>query len=228
MHSRKTRLALSLILTISAIALSSAILFAAKPPPPKPTTVDLYLAPTTPPCGGTEVTGIYQDGKGIYLPTEGIGFGGDPGDLNFTPLCSANRRINALLPAAALAQLSGPMGSCRGSSGNVLLKIPALLNAQSGVVGLSSPPNPVWESVHYYFGVDTNGDGKFGPPRDDTYNLVWQSGIWLTRTEYVDRWVYELTTDLTSPNADLFLGGDNTQSLGTFCIPLRLIVTRMK
>jgi len=225
MHSRKTPLALSLILTIAAIALSSPVVFAAKPPPNKPTTGDLYLAPTTPPCSGmTEVTGIYQDGKGTYLPNEGIAFGSDS-DLNFQPLCSANRQFNVLLPAAALAQLTGPMGRCP-TTGHILLKIPNLLNAQSGVVGLPHPPNPVWDSVHYYFAVDTNGDGKFGPPKDDTYNLVWQSGIWLTRTEYPDRTVYELTTDLTSHNAELFRGA--TESKGSFCVPLRLTVTRLK
>jgi hypothetical protein len=221
MHSRKTRLALSLILTISAIALSSAIGFAAKPPPSHPTTVDLYLAPTTPACDGTtEVTGIYQDGLGIYLPNEGIGFGED---LDIRPLCSENRRINALLPAAALAQLTGPIQDCRGA---LLLRIPDLQNAQGGVVGLPHPPNPVWESVHLYFVVDTNGDGRFGLPRDDAYNLVWQSGIWLARTEYSDRTVYELTTDLTSHNAELFRGA--TESKGTFCVPLRVTATRMK
>jgi hypothetical protein len=198
--------------------------FAAKPPK-NPTTVDLYLAPMTPPCTGmTEVTGIYQDGSGPYLPNEGIAFSGE--DLHIRPSCSANRRINALLSAAALNQLSGPMGSCL-EYGSVLLKIPALLNAKSGVIGLPSPPNPVWDSVHYYFLVDTNGNGRFAlnPDRDDAYNLVWQSGIWLTRTEYSDRTVYELTTDMTSHNAELFLG---QVSKGTFCVPLRLTATRMK
>jgi hypothetical protein len=225
MHSRKTILALSLILTIAAMVPSSATVFAAKPPPQNPTTVDLHLAPTTPPCAGmTEVTGIYQDGNGIYLPNEGVGFNSG-GDLNMGPLCSENRQINALLPAAALAQLTGPMGSCP-EIGKILLKIPDLLNAQSGPLGLPHPPNPVWESVHYYFVVDTNGDGRFGLPRDDAYNLVWQSGIWLNRTEYVDRTVYELTTDMTSHNAELFRGA--TESKGTFCVPLQLTVTRMK
>lgn len=224
MQSRKTRPTLSLILTTAAIALSSAALFAAKPAR-NLTTADLYLAPMTPPCTGlTEVTGIYQDGNGIYLTNEGVEFSGE--DLNIRPSCSANRRINALLPAAALDQLSGPMGSCL-EKGSVLLKIPALLNAQSGVVGLPSPPNPVFDSVHYYFLVDTNGNGKFAlnPDRDDSYNLVWQGGIWLTRTEYSDRTVYALTTDMTSHNAELFRG---QVSKGTFCVPLRLTATRMK
>jgi hypothetical protein len=117
------------------------------------------------------------------------------------------------------------MGNCR-ERGNVLLKIPDLQNAQSGVVGLSHPPNAVIDSVHYYFVVDSNGDGRFALPRDDAYNLVWQSGIWLNRTEYVDRTVYELTTDMTSHNAELFRGA--TESKGTFCVPLQLTVTRMK
>ena len=43
--------------------------FAGKPP--KAPTTDLYLAPGTAQCAGlTEVTGIYQDGKGTYLPAE--------------------------------------------------------------------------------------------------------------------------------------------------------------
>lgn len=227
MRSKKALLVSTLILSMVAIALSDAVVFAAKPPPSNPTTVDLYLAPTTPPCSGmTEVTGVYQDGLGIYLPNEGIGFT-SAGDLNIRPLCSENRRINALLPAAALSQLTGPMGSCL-EQGSVLLKIPDLLNAQSGVVGLPAPPSPWVDSVHYYFLVDTNGNGRFrlAPDKDDSYNLVWQSGIWLTRTEYVDRTVYELTTDMTSHNAELFRGA--TESKGTFCVPLRLTVMRMK
>jgi hypothetical protein len=239
MRPRNTFIASSFSLAIFAMLVCNASLFAAKPPRPTPTpppppspTVELYVAPGTPDAtcpGETEVTGIYQDGGGIYLPNQGVGFNSG-GDLNIRPLCSENREINALLPADALAELTGPMGTCL-EAGSVLLKIPDLLNAQDGtVVGESSPPAGYIDSVHYYFLVDTNGNGKFklAPDHDDSYNLVWQSGIWLTLTEYVDRWVYELTTDLTSPNADLFLGGDNSQSLGTFCIPLRLIVTRMK
>lgn len=44
---------------------------------------------------------------------------------------------------------------------------------------------------------------RFSLSTDDGYDLVWQSGIHLTRTEHVDHTVFELTTDLTSPNAGL-------------------------
>ena len=64
---------------------------------------------------------------------------------------------------------------------------------------------------------------------DIGFNLVWQSGIYLTRTEYVDRTVYDLTTDLTSPNAELIQGvGNGGTSKGVFCVPLRLTVTQLK
>jgi len=107
------------------------------------------------------------------------------------------------------------------------LKIPDLQGAQTGVVGKPSPsPDyPKADSVYYYFYGDTNHDGSF----DTGYNLVWQSGIYLTRTEYSDRTVYDLTTDLTSPNAELIQGvGSGGTSKGVFCVPLRLMVTRLK
>ena len=199
--------------------------FAGKPVANSPT-ADLYLAPTTPPCSGlTEVTGIYQDGKGTYLPADSVAWGGT--DLRITPLCP-NRHFNVLFPAAELSVLGGPFETCRGVG--ALLKIPALLDAHTGVVGQPSlPPDyPKAASVYYYFYVDSNHDGSFG--RGDTgYNLVWQSGIYLTRTEYFDRTVYDLTTDLTSPNAELIQGvGNGGTSKGVFCVPLKLIVTRLK
>ncbi len=234
MRPKNTSIPSTLLLAIFSILMCNTSLLAAKPPKPTPTptpppspTVDLYLAPSTPPCPGlAEVTGMYQDGQGIYLPDEGVAFNSD-GDLNIRPSCPANRRLNALLPAAALAQLTGPMGSCL-EQGSVLLKIPGLLNAQSGVVGLHTPPGP---TTHYYFIVDSNGNGRFRlqPDRDNSYNLIWQRGIWLERTEYIDRTVYDLQTGIppTTHDADLVqVQGD--QSKGTFCVPLRMIVTRMK
>jgi hypothetical protein len=200
--------------------------FAGKPVANTPT-ADLYLAPSTPPCSGlTEITGIYQDGKGTYLPADSVEWGGT--DLRITPLCP-NRHLNVLLPTAALAVLAAPFETCRGTG--ALLKIPALLNAQTGVVGQPSvPPDyPKAASVYYYFLVDSNHDGKFWSHNDIGYNLVWQSGIYLTRTEYSDRTVYDLTTDLTSPDAELLQGvGNGGTSKGVFCIPLRLMVTRLK
>jgi len=188
---------------------------------------DLYLAPTSPPCAGlTEVTGVYQDGKGTYMPADSVAWGGT--DLRITPLCP-NRNFNILLPAAALSVLGGPFETCRGVG--ALLKIPGLLNAQTGVVGQPSlPPDyPKAASVYYYFFVDSNHDGKFSSRNDTGYNFVWQSGIYLTRTEYSDRTVYDLTTDLTSPDAELIQGvGNGGTSKGTFCVPLKLMVTNMK
>src|SRR6266536_1729832 len=203
--------------------------FAGKPVPKSPT-ADLYLAPSTSQCSGlTEVTGIYQDGKGTYLPSDSVqwatGGGANGIDLRITPLCSVPRNLNVLLPAAASTVLGGPFETCRGMG--ALLKIPDLQGAQTGVVGIPSlaPEYPKANSVYYYFFADSNHDGTF----DTGYNLVWQSGIYLTRTEYSDRTVYDLTTDLTSPNAELIQGGGNGgTSKGVICVPLRLMVTRLK
>jgi len=204
-------------------------------PPRNSPTADLYLAPSTPQCSGlTEVTGIYQDGRGTYLPGDSVVWADTPNgiDLRIKPLCSGNRRLNALLPSAAIALLTGPINPCQDSGGlnTIQLKIPDLQDAPTGVVGKPSlPPDyPKAESVYFYFLVDSNHDGRFDG-RDDGYNLVWQSGIYLTRTEYFDRTVYELTTDLTSPNAELLQGiGNGGSSKGVFCVPLRLTVTQLK
>jgi streptogramin lyase len=204
-------------------------------PPRNSPTADLYLAPSTPQCSGlTEVTGIYQDGRGTYLPGDSVVWADTPNgiDLRIKPLCSGNRRLNALLPSAAMALLTGPINPCQdsGSLNTIQLKVPDLHEAPTGVVGKPSlPPDyPKAESVYFYFLVDSNHDGRFDG-RDDGYNLVWQSGIYLTRTEYFDRTVYELTTDLTSPNAELLQGiGNGGSSKGVFCVPLRLTVTQPK
>ena len=194
--------------------------------PSNSASVDLDLAPSVPPCPGlTEVTGIYQDGKGTYDSMEFD----DNGDLRIIPLCSTNRQLNVLLPPAALAVLTGPPEMCRGVGG--LLKIPGLLNAQTGVVGQASLPPIYFKalSVYYYFFVDTNHDGTFSFDGDQGYNLVWQSGIYLTRTEFPDRTVYELTTDLTSPDAELFRGvGSGGVIEGVYCVPVRITATRLK
>ncbi len=213
---------------VSCLGIASS--FAGKPVANSPT-ADLYVAPSTPPCSGlTEVTGIYQDGKGTYLPSDSVQWSGTTGnaDLRITPLCSVPRHLNVLLPASALAVLAAPIETCRGTG--ALLKIPDLKDAQTGVVGQPSlPPDyPKANSVYYYFLVDSNHDGSFGRG-DIAYNLVWQSGIYLTRTEYVDRTTYELTTDLTSPNAELLQGaGNGGTSKGVFCVPLHLTVTQLK
>jgi len=217
---------------VSALGIASS--FAGKPAPKSPT-ADLYLAPSTSQCSGlTEVTGIYQDGKGTYLPAEVVEWASTINgiDLRIKPLCSAGRQLNALLPNAALALLAGPINRCEASHSlsTIQLKIPDLQGAQTGIVGQPSlPPDyPKAESVYFYFLVDSNHDGTFGLG-DTGYNLVWQSGIYLTRTEYPDRTVYDLTTDLTSPNAELIQGvGSGGTSKGVFCVPLRLMVTQPK
>ncbi len=196
---------------------------------------DLYLAPTTPPCTEvTEVTGIYQDGKGTYLPGDAVVWADTTNgiDLRIKPLCSADRQLDALLPAAAIALLTGPMNPCQdsGDFNTIQLKIPDLQGAPTGVVGQPSLPPDYFkaDSVYFYFLVDSNHDGIFGPG-DDGYNLVWQSGIYLTRTELPDRTVYELTTELTSSDAELFRGiGTGGVIEGVFCVPLRLTATRWK
>lgn len=218
MHSRKTNLALSLILTTAAVALSSTAVFAAKPPPKNVTTVDLLLAPATPPCTElAEVTGIYQDGLGTYQ------YGGwTRGAFMFhPPACAEGREVFALLPSEATSQMtSGDFGTCSGSSLNTpMLIIPSLLNAQTGVVDANAGTS----GVRYSFHIDSDGDGWFETPA----NIIWHDGIHLTRTELTNpnRTVYQLTTELTSDYAEVRSDG---ASLGTFCIPLRLTVTRRK
>lgn len=221
MHSRKTNLALSLILTTAAIALSSAAVFAAKPPtPPKnATTVDLLVAPGTPPCTElAEVTGVYQDGLGTYQ----YGPWARGYFMFHPPACSANpqRNIIALLPSEATSQLiPGDWASCSGSSLNTpMLIIPSLLNAPTGVVDQNAD-----FPVRYSFHIDSDGDGYF----ETEANIIWHEGIHLTRTELTNpnRTVYQLTTELTSHYAEV---RSQHVSLGTFCVPLRLTVTRMK
>ncbi len=202
--------------------------------PPKSTTADFLAAPDTPPCSElTEVTGIYQDGDGTYQNVEWF-----QGDLRFKPLCSVARNILTLLPSEARSLLApGDWNTCGGVKGDLnspLLNIPALLNAAAcgpapcsgtAVVGQPSVPGDAGvNTVKHYFLIDSNFDGKFRSG-DAPVNILWQSGIHLTRTEYSNRTVYELTTALTSNYAEVHSGG---VSLGTFCIPLRLTVTRMK
>jgi hypothetical protein len=180
--------------------------------------VDLLLAPITPPCPElTEVTGLYQDGLGTY---QNVGWATRE-NLHFQPKCSDNRDVIALLPGEATGQLTpGGWTTCTGFSLNTpLLRIPALLDAQTGVVGEDAGQ----DSVKYAFHIDSDGDGQFETPA----HIFWHEGIHLTRTELTNpnRTVYELTTELTSNYAEVRSAG---ASLGTFCIPLRLIVTRMK
>lgn len=218
MHSRKPHLALSLILTAAAVALSSAAVFAAAPRPPKnATTVDLLSPPMTPPCPElAEVTGLYQDGLGTYQ------YGGwMKGSFMFhPPACADGRELIALLPGEARSQLTpGEFGTCSGSSLNTpMLIIPSLLNAQTGIVDQNAA-----FPVRYSFHIDSDGDGWF----ETEANVIWHGGIHLTRTELTNpnRTVYQLTTALSSDYAEVRSLG---ASLGTFCVPLRLTVTRMK
>ncbi len=218
MYSRKTHLTLSLILTTAAIALSSAAVFAAKPPshPKNATTVDLLSPPMTPPCPGlAEVTGVYGDG----LPYE-YGRWINGYFMFHPPVCSAGREISVLLPGEVTSQLTpGEFGTCSGSSLNTpMLIIPSLLNAQTGIVDQNAA-----FPVRYSFHIDSDGDGWF----ETEANVIWHAGIHLTRTELTNpnRTVYQLTTALSSDYAEVRSLG---ASLGTFCIPLRLTVTRLK
>jgi hypothetical protein len=219
MRPRNTFIASGFVLAICATLVCSASLLA-KGPPKNATTVDLLLVPGTPPCTElSEVTGIYQDGLGTYQ--FGAWLKGHR-DFHFQPLCSDNRNIIALLPAEAIALLTpGDWATCVGplSLNTPLLRIPALLDAQTGVVGQDAGFNGVKYASH----IDSNGDGGFDTPA----NIFWHAGIHLTRTELTNpnRTVYSLTTAPTSDYAELRSAG---VSLGTFCIPLRLTVTRMK
>jgi len=218
--NRILRIIVSLFLII---CFGIAISFAGKSS--KSMIVDFLVVLGTSPCSELmEVIGIYQDGLGTYQNVEWF-----QGDLRFKPLCSVERDIITLLPSEARNLLApGDWNTCGGVKGDLnspLLNIPALLNAQTGVVGQPSVPGDAGvDTVKHYFLIDSNGDGKFGSG-DASVNILWQSGIYLTRTEYSNRTVYELTTALTSHYAEVRSGG---VSLGTFCIPLRLTATRMK
>jgi hypothetical protein len=218
MHSRKTHLALSLILTTAAVALSSAAVFAKGPPRKNATTVDLLLPPGTPPCPElTEVTGIYQDGLGTYQ----YGAWVNGAFMFHPPPCVEGREIIALLPSEATSQMTpGEWATCSGFSLNTpMLIIHSLLSAPTGVVD----PDAGYDGVKYAFHIDSDGDGQFETPA----NIFWHGGIHLTRTELTNpnRTVYSLTTELTSDYAEVRSAG---VSIGTFCIPLRLTVTRLK
>src|SRR5713101_9082316 len=159
---RRTLRVIACSVFVSCLGIASS--FAGKPVANSPT-ADLYLAPTTTPCPGlTEVTGIYQDGKGTYLPGDVVEWASTTNgiDLRIKPLCSAGRQLNALLPNAAMALLGGPINRCQGSGGlnTIQLKIPDLQGAQTGVVGRPAlPPDySVIDSVYYYFLVDSNHD----------------------------------------------------------------------
>ena len=218
MHSRRTHLALSLILTTAAVALSTTAVFGGKPPPRNATAVDFLVAPSTPPCPElAEITGIYQDGLGTYQ------YGAwTKGSFMFhPPACAEGREVFALLPSEATSQMTpGDFGTCSGSSLNTpMLIIPSLLNAQTGVVD----QNAGQTGVRYSFHIDSDGDGYFETPA----NIIWHAGIHLTRMELPNpnRTVYQVTTGPTSDYAEVRSAG---ASLGTFCIPLRLTVTRLK
>ena len=217
MRLRNTFIASCFVLAIGGTLIFSASLSAAKPPR-NATTVDFLTIPQTPPCTA-EVTGIYQDGLGTYQ--YGAWVNGSSAFMFHPPACPAGREIIALLPSDATVLLPpGDFATCSGSSLNTpMLRIPSLLNAQTGVVAL----DPGFDGVKYAFHIDTDGDGWF----ETAANIFWHAGIHLTRTELTNpnRTVYTLTTELTSDYAEVRSEG---VSIGTFCVPLRLTVTRMK
>jgi hypothetical protein len=204
------------VAVVETLILSSAFLFAAPKPPKNATTVDLLNVPGAPVCTA-EVTGIYQDGLGTYQYGSWI-----KGAFMFhPPPCADGREIIALLPSDATSQMiPGDWASCSGFSLNTpMLRIPSLLNSQNGVIDQDAG----FDGVKYAFHIDSDGDGEFETPA----NIFWHAGIHVTRTELTNpnRTVYSLTTELTSDYAEVRNGG---VSVGTFCIPLRLTVTRMK
>ncbi|MEX1246711.1 MAG: hypothetical protein WEF99_18350 [Thermoanaerobaculia bacterium] len=216
MRPRNIFNASSFLLAICATLVCSASLLA-KGPTKGATTADLLLVPDTPPCPELmEVTGLYQDGLGTYKASWATRV-----NLHVQPACSDNRNFFLLLPVEARDLLTpGEWASCAGFSNNTpLLRIPALLDAQTGVVGQDAGFN----GVKYAFHIDSDGDGWYETPA----NIYWHDGIHLTRTELTNpnRTVYSLTTGPTSDYAEVRSDG---ASLGTFCIPLRLTVTRMK
>ena len=218
MRSNNTFTSSSIVLAICATLVCTASLFAKGPPTKNATTVDLSAIPGTPPCPElTEVTGIYQDGLGTYQYGAWI-----KGAFMFHPPdCAAGREIIALLPSDATDPLpDGEWATCSGSSLNTpMLRIPSLLSAQTGVID----QDPGFDGVKYAFHIDTDGDGQFETPA----NIFWHAGIHVTRTELTNpnRTVYVLTTALSSDFAEV---RSNGATIGTFCIPLRLTVTRMK
>jgi hypothetical protein len=214
MRRRNTFIASSFVLAIVTTLICNADLFAGGPPRKNATTVDLLTIPLTPPCT-EEVTGIYQDGDGSYPYGAWV-----KGSFMFhPPQCAEGREVFALLPSGAQLP-AGDIATCSGFSLNTpMLRIPSLLNAQTGVIDA----DPGFNGVKYAFHIDGDGDGWF----ETGANVFWHAGIHVTRTELTNpnRTVYELTTELTSDDAEVRSEG---VSLGTFCIPLRLTVTRLK
>lgn len=221
MNTNLTRTAIRLCAVI--VFLSWAALVTASPKPPAPpknaTTVDLLVPPGTPPCPEpeVEVTGIYQDGLGTYQ----YGKWTTGAFMFHPPACAEGREINALLPIGATGAMPpGEWASCSGFSLNTpMLRIPSLLSAQNGVIDQDAG----FDGVKYAFHIDTDGDGQFETPA----NIFWHAGIHVTRSELINpnRTVFVLTTELSSDFAEV---RSNGATIGTFCIPLRLTVTRMK
>jgi hypothetical protein len=80
--------------------------------------------------------------------------------------------------------VSGVIPNCQNITHNVQVHLPYIYFAS----GTCAPPGcPIGgvpsgtnfgPTVNYYFTVDTNGDGKFGPPKDKAYNVVWTDAVY--------------------------------------------------
>jgi hypothetical protein len=137
--------------------------------------------------GGTAPAGLYQDGLGTYdRGTIGDGIN-DPGNFNIQAACARGRSFDLVLPtqwqgllpgATFIAACSGPPG---GPATFVQLHFPGLAVADCAAGSscpIGGPHDPADGSnyaadIFYYFTVDSDGDGRWGPPKDDAYNVIW-------------------------------------------------------
>jgi hypothetical protein len=145
------------------------------------------LADLVPRPTGTAPAGLYQDGLSTYdrgLIGDGIN---DPGNFNIQAACLRGRSFDlvlptqwqGLLPAAPLiASCSGPPS---GPATFVQLHFPGLAVADcpdGSTCPMGGPHDPAdgsnyADDIFYYFTVDSDGDGRWGPPKDDAYNVIW-------------------------------------------------------
>jgi hypothetical protein len=147
--------------------------------------VDLIDRPS-----GTAPAGLFQDGSGLYdRGTMSDGSNGT-GNFNIQPECARFRSMDLVVPGAwtallpPVAQRSDCDDPSGGSGRRIQLHFPGIASADcpDGSTCPIGGPHAAGSSnyapdVFYFFHVDRNGDGKFGPPKDDAYNVVWSDAV---------------------------------------------------
>jgi len=133
-------------------------------------TVDIAVA------GVSAGDGLYGDGHGFYpglFVTNVQGTGSGNGSFNMKPECEDGRSVDARLPWA----IAGTIPDCNDSGIHVQFHVPGLYFADCEtscpIGGVPSGNSNFSSTLYYYFAVDTNGDGRFGYPKDKSYNVVW-------------------------------------------------------